>query len=460
MKTSSRSLLAMLVMLCCGCAWAQTDTGTPDTTGPKPAYTYQDETPPTQPGPKPAYVYPDTTPTLDFLSQATENSSITLGIATGLSFYSNGGSGSGWWLYHLTPSVRIQQFFPKFSWYVGYSGGFQTYLNQSGAGNGNNHLFSQSASAGFIWQMSPHWQLMGNDSFNYSANPFDSYLTTPGTPTMNNPNPIVYTPLTQFTQNYGTMTLTNKLTKVDTLSFNGTANLRRTSTYDLLTSVPFYNLVSYGGRASYAHQLSPRLTLGAGYDYNSLDFGRGIQRSGIQTISGTVEYLLRPNMTISGWAGPEYTQTKTIVSILGESFVTHNSFWNVALGANFGWQTIHNSVRAGFNRQVSDGGGLLATVQLNSFYVNYRRMLNAKWNAGAGATYSHNVSTTTANRNFNNFWVNASVNYKIAKSLNATANYGFANTAQSNVFLGGSTHYQTNIVSASISYSWNHPLGR
>lgn len=460
MKTSSISLQLMLLVLCCGYVWAQTDTGTPDTTGPRPAYTYQDETPPTQAGPKPAYVYPDTTPTLDFLSQSIENSSITLGIATGFSFYSNGGSNSGWWLYHVTPSVRIQQFFRKFSWDVGYSGGFQTYLNQRGAGNANNSLFSQSASAGFIWQMSPHWQLMANDSFNYSANPFDSYLTTPGTPTMNNPNPIVYSPLTRFTQNYGTMTLTNKLTKVDTLSFNGTANLRRTSTYDLLTSVPFYNLVSYGGRASYAHQLSPRLTLGAGYDYNSLDFGKGIQRSGIQTITGTVNYLLRPNMTISGWAGPEYTQTKSIVSIPGESFVTHNSFWNVALGANFGWQTIHNSVRAGFNRQVSDGGGIIATTQLNSFYVNYRRMLNAKWDAGAGATYSHDVSLTTANRNFNNFFVNASVHYKIAKSLNATASYGFANTAQSNLFLVGPGHYQTNIVSASISYSWKHPLGR
>ncbi|HEX8893473.1 MAG TPA: hypothetical protein VF783_09120, partial [Terriglobales bacterium] len=200
--------------------------------------------------------------------------------------------------------------------------------------------------------------------------------------------------------------------------------------------------------------------LGAGYDYNSLDFGKGIQRSGIQTITGTVSYLLRPNISISGWAGPEYTQTKNIVSILGESFVTHNSFWNVALGANFGWQTIHDSVRAGFNRQVSDGGGIIATAQLNSFYVNYRRMLNAKWDAGAGATYSHDVSTTTANRNFNNFFVNASVNYKIAKSLNATASYGFANTAQSNLFLVGPGHYQTNIVSASISYSWNHPLGR
>ena len=102
---------------------------------------------------------------------------------------------------------------------------------------------------------------------------------------MNNPNPVTYYPLTQFTQNTGLLTLTDQLTKVDTLSFTGTSNLRRTSTYNLVTRVPFYNLVSYGGRASYSHKLSPRLSLGAGYDFNSLDFGRGEQRSGVQTIS-------------------------------------------------------------------------------------------------------------------------------------------------------------------------------
>src|SRR5215469_14225632 len=223
-KTSFGSLLQMLLVLCCGCVWAQTDTGAPDTSVPKPAYTYPDETPPTQPGPKPAYIYPDTTPTLDFLSESIENSSITLGIATGFSGYSN----SNWWLYHVTPSIKIQQFFPNFRWNAGYSGGYQTYVNQSRPGNGNNNLFSQNANAGFLWQMSPHWQLMANNNFHYSANPFDSYVTTPGTPTINDPNPVIYTPLTRFTQNYGLMTLTGRLTKVDTLSFSGTANLRRT----------------------------------------------------------------------------------------------------------------------------------------------------------------------------------------------------------------------------------------
>ncbi len=457
-KSNFGPVLLVLFLLCCGCVWAQTDTGTTDTGAP------------VQPGPKPAYTYPDTKPSLDFLSESIENSSITLGIGTGFSYdsnaYANTAAGSqSWWLFHVTPSIRIQQFLPKFSWHVSYSGGYQTYTAQSGPGNPNSNLFSQVAGAGFLWQMARHWQLLADDNFRYSANPFDSFLTSTGNPTMNNPNPVIYTPLTQFTQNYGLMTLTDQMTKTDTLSFTGTANLRRTSTYNLVTSVPFYNLVSYGGRSAYSHQFSPRLTLGGGYDYNSLDFGKGQQRSGIQTISFTADYLIRPNMTISGWIGPEYTATKDTVAVPigGGQFVyltTHSSLWSTSLGANFGWHTQRNSMRASFSRSVSDGGGIIATSQVNNVEADYRRMLMRKMDGTVGIRYFHDVSTTVSSREYNNFFINAALTYTLTKSLLASATYARVHQTQSNTIVLGSGSYNANIVGVSITYTWNHPLGR
>ncbi len=452
-------ILIVVGILCGTCAWAQTDTGGQDTGAP------------TQPGPQPAFTYPDATPSLDFLSQATENSSITLGIGAGFAYDSNAytttGSGQNYWLFNVTPSIKIQQFRPKLSWNVSYAGGYQnyTYTNQIGRSNANNNLFSQRAGAGFTWQLSPHWQLVANESFSYSANPFDSYLTTPGTPTMNNPNPVTYYPLSQYTLNNALLTLTDQLTKVDTLSFSGTENLRQTSTYNLLT-LPFYNLISYGGRASYSHRLSPRLSLGAGYDYNSLDFGRGQQRSGTQTITMTAEYLLRPNMTISGWVGPEYTGTKTTVPLFDPFtgqivyFTTHDSLWSTALGANFGWQSLRNSVRAGFSQGVSDGGGIIGTSKVSSVNGSYRRMFTSKMDLTLGGTYFHDVSTTVSSRSYNNFNLNAGLNYKLTKSLNATARYGFLHQTQSNTILIGPGTYNTNLVGVTVNYTWNHPLGR
>jgi hypothetical protein len=446
-------VLLLLGILCGTCAWAQNDTGGQDTGAP------------TQPGPKPAYTYPDAAPSLDFLTQSVENSSLTLGLGAGFSYDSNAytltSASQNFWLFQVTPSIAIQQFRPKLSWHVSYTPGYQAFSYQNGR-NSNSNLFSQRASAGFLWQMSPHWQLMANDGFTYSANPFDSYLTTVGTPTMNNPNPVTYYPLTQYTLNSAVMTLTDQLTKVDTLSFTGTENLRRTSTYNVVTSVPFYNLVSYGGRASYSHRLSARLSLGADYNYNSLDFGKGQQRSGIQTISMTADYLIRPNMSISGWIGPEYTATKTTVfiPILNQTFITHDSLWSTSAGASFAWHGRHDSVAAGFARQVSDGGGIIATSQVNSVNGSYRRMFSPKMDLTVGAVYFHDVSTTTASRSFDNLNLNASLNYKLTKSLSAVGRYSYLRQNQSNAIILGSRNYNANIVGVTVNYTWNHPLGR
>jgi hypothetical protein len=453
------SILLLLGILCGTCAWAQTDTGATDTGVP------------TQPGPKPAFTYPDTTPSLDFISQSLENSSITLGIGTGFAYdsnaFSNLNTGQSWWLFNVRPSIRIQQFLPKLSWNASYAGGYQSYTQVSGPTNNNNNRFSQIASAGFLWQLAQHWQLLGSDNFSYSANPFDSYLTSIGTPTINNPNPVTYYPLTQFTQNTGLLTLTDQLTKVDTLAFSGFSNLRRTSTYNLVNFVPFYNLVSYGGRVGYNHQLSARLSLGAGYDFNSLDFGKGQQRSGVQTISMTGSYLLRPNMTISGWIGPEYTSTKTVAcvpqiinGVLQIVCIHYSSLWSTSLGVNFGWQGLRNSVRFGFTRSVSDGGGIIATSQVNSVTGSYRRMLTSKMDLSVGGRYFHDVSTTLSSRSYDNFNINTALSYKLAKSFLGTAQYTFVHQTQSNTILLGASTYNANIVGVSLNYTWDHPLGR
>ena len=450
-------ILLVLGILLSGCAWAQNDTGTPDTTAP------------TQPGPKPAYTYPDATPSLDFLNGAVENSSITLGIGAGFSYltnaYSNVNNSQGRWQFQVTPSISIQQFRPRLKWNLGYSGGYMTYTQPSSVASGNYNLFSQDANAGFLWQLAPHWQLAANDNFVYSADPFSSYLTHVGSPTLNNPNPVTYSPVTQYTLNNGLMTLTDQLTKVDTLAFTGTTNLRRTSTYNLVTSVPFYNLISYGGRASYSHKLSPRLSLGVGYNYNSLDFGAGQQRSGIQTIPFTVDYLIRPNMSISGWIGPEYTSTKTSgipVLVNGQIVLAtiYSSQWSGAGGVTFAWRGLRNSFNAGYMRGVSDGGGVIATSQSNAVDGSYRRMLTAKMNLTLDARYTHLVSTSVSSRTYDYSDFGAILGYKLTKSLTATARYAYANYNRSNLFLVGRGNYHDNIIGAMLNYTWNHPLGR
>lgn len=460
MKASFGPVVISLLVLWAACAGAQNNPGNADTTA-------------TQVGPQPAFIYPDATPSLDFLSQSLENSSITLGVRTGIIYYANGYGSGGATLFDVYPFIRLQQFHPKIVWNIGYAAGYQTYL-QSKDVPYNNNLLSQAAQAGLLWQLAPHWQLAANDSYIFTANPFQGNVTINGTPTLNNPNPVATIPLTQYKMNQAIVSLTHQLTKTDTLSFTGTQALRETSTYNVVSSVPFYNLVSYGGMASYQHKLSPRLSLGASYNYNSLDFGRGEQRSGLNIILLTADYSIRRNMTISGWLGPEYTTIKTVLGlpVSGQivSVTSHQSLWSTSGGANYAWRSQRNVFRAGFARRVWDGGGITATSQVTTFSADYRRMLTAKLDGFVGSAYFHNTgltnipvtntSLTTARRTYGTTNIRAGLEYKLTRSLTALGNYAFVHYNPSNAFLINSRTYNNNLLSVSVSYSWNHPLGR
>ena len=456
MKRCTRLWLGIVLVLSCACAWSQNDAGSTD------------NAPPAQPGPTPAFTYPDASPTMDFLNEATENSSITLGAATGFSYYSaspqsDNGTGTDSWLFHVAPLIKIQQYRSRFSWKASYSPGYQRYTHSGERGAPANNLFQQRASGQFLWQMSPHWQMMGENDFSHSANPFDAYLTSPGNPSINNPNPVTYYPLTQYTLNNAILSLTDQITKEDTLTFTGTQSLRSTSSSNLLQA-PFYNLTSYGGRASYSHQFSPQLSLGAGYDFSSLDFGSGVQRAGISSITMTAVYRFHPNTTISVWAGPEYVSTKDTVPTLTPDgivyLISRSSQWSAIAGADFGWQSVRNVFHAGFSRQILDGGGLTATSQVIQVNASYRRMLTSKLDALLGIRYFDVASITVSNRKFDNVNFNAGLSYRMTKSLTATADYSYRYQTQSNIDRIGTNTYDVNIVGATISYNWTHPLGR
>jgi hypothetical protein len=315
MKTRISGLILLTLALSGVHAWSQTDSlgQSTDTSG------QSTDTQTTTVGPKPAYTYPDAASPMSFVSDAAENSSITLGIGGGATYITNvsafsSGSNTSGILYQVRPSIKLQQFRPKLSMMVKYTGGLQarSYFGNASSLYNSQVTLGQNAAADILWQFAPRWQMHIYDQYLHSADPFESYLTNSGIPTLSNPNPVTYAPLAVYSQNMGLLSLTNQLTGHDTLTYTGTENFRRINSYGSFTS-PFQNLVSYGGRADYSHQVTARLTLGAGYEFDSYDFGHGLQRSGVQTIRFSTSYLLKPNMTISVWVGPEYSAVKSLV---------------------------------------------------------------------------------------------------------------------------------------------------
>ncbi len=116
--------------------------------------------------------------------------------------------------------------------------------------------------------------------------------------------------------------------------------------------------------------------MGGGYNWTSLDFSHGQQRSGISAIQCFANYQLNRSWSLSGWAGPEYITAKTIIVFQGQLCDLVPATTGFRLSAvNIGWQGLRDSFTIGASRQVSDGGGLWPPPPCISLNGAYRRKL-------------------------------------------------------------------------------------
>lgn len=413
-------------------------------------------------GPKPEYTHVDQQPSLNFLGEAAGSTGLTIGMGVGAAWDSNiaafspNGSLSQA-DYSFRPHIALTQLRPKTSLRFDYFGGLDLYSRFA-------DTYSQNAGIDILHQLSPRWQVHVADNYNYSANPFDSYYTRRGVPTVNQPNPTFYYPFARTNQNVGNLDLTYVLGRHDSVSFDGTESFRRFGHYGNTNQggINLYNMVSYGGGANYSHRFSPRLTVGGGYNYTSMDFGHGQQRSGIQSIRGSAEYQISPSMTLSGWFGPQKTDTKTIYRFFIFRRTIHTSQWNPAGGMTFNWRGQHDSVTAGFSHQVSDGGGILTTTHSWEVTGALRHQFNARWDGTASMMYGNNDSLAIRNifppRNFSSLWGDVYATRKISRAMNADLHYARIYQTQKNIYTAPT--YTDNRYSVTLRYDWNTSLGR
>ncbi len=404
-------------------------------------------------------------------------------MTTGLLTTYNSSSGGYWQnLGTFTGGVHITQIRPTLMWDVLYNGGVS--LSATLTSGGASHKcapnwpcevqpptypptytsLNQNGGARILWQLTPRWQLAVNDNYIYTDDPFTPYLTIEGVPTFNNPNPVVYIPQANTEMNVGSVNLTYQMGARDSLNFTGGESFQRFLNNALSTN----NSYTYSGGSNYQHVFSARFSAGGGYSFTALDYGHGLSRSGIQAVVGFVAYQLSRSMSVTGFAGPEYTANKDIVptfcfpgyGCFGYHAV-HQAEWNAAEGATFGWSRTRNALRAGFRHQNSNGGGLLGTVRLYQITANYRRTLTHRWNLTAGISYNNSLSVSQYHAN--NFLKlvqgNVGLGRNIAQSWNATMYYSVIHESQ-NYFTPQPTTLGTNGVGITLRYSWGHSLGR
>lgn len=428
-----------------------------------------------QEGPKAEYVQVtpekgNTLQKLNFLGEGLPQSNLSLGLNvqgaydSNIAAFSKQRQSQASWL--VGPHLGISQYRGKLGMDFSYDGGLGLYDQLS-----NSNTYSQTFTGNVLYQITSRLQFHAYDNFTYTANPFGSYYIVKGTPTPENPNPNIYVPFAISNQNGVGANLSYLINQYDTVTFTGSEYYRRFShyAYSGVYATGLYNNISYSGGANYSHRFSAKLSLGGGYNWTSLDFSHGQQKSGISAFQGFVNYQLNKSFSISGYAGPEYITAKTIIRYFNRYLALVQKDWVPGFGMNIVWQGLRNSVNLGLSRQVSDGGGLLATTTVYSANAGWRRKLSARWDGTLSASYGNNASFAATNLNRQLFPDRKytllsgvlDLDRQVTQRVTAHMVYAYLRETQRAIYLPpASGTYGDSRVSIQLQYVMNKPLGR
>jgi hypothetical protein len=184
----------------------------------------------------------------------------------------------------------------------------------------------------------------------------------------------------------------------------------------------------------------------------------------IHRILGFYSLTVGAHMTLSFWAGPQYS-TSFVSNVLvpqpSAGTLALPSQWSPAAGAMFDWQGSHTSLHAEYSKQISDGGGLAETVTMQGVDAEIRRRLAARWTASVRGAYTRNdpLHTLSTSAPLRSFQGNAGIEYRITDNLGVSILYGRQQQRYEYALLPSATANQ-NRVWFSLSYAFARPLGR
>jgi hypothetical protein len=220
------------------------------------------------------------------------------------------------------------------------------------------------------------------------------------------------------------------------------------------------------GSAFWLHQLFHGDWGGLSYRFQRITFSP-VGETLVHSFMAVDTVSLSKQFTLTGFVGPQYSNNQGLIP--GALQPTQSIEWSVAGGAEFGWRNQHTSASAGYSRIISDGGGLLGAVRLQTVHGNFRRQLTARWAAALTASYGTNDSLTVPFVNsassINVTSAGISVERNVAKSLGFRM--GYEHDFQQQFGLPGvfqTSPLQTldanrNRFFVTLSYQWAKPLG-
>jgi hypothetical protein len=361
----------------------------------------------------------------------------------------------------IVPRIEIRQNRERWGLDFAYSPGIT--INQN---LGEQNQFAHSLSFTTNYRLSPHVSLQLRDNFAKTNNLFSGLFgSTAGPGPLQQSNSSVITPLADSTSNNTGLGVTYQFTASSLVGVSGNYYFVN---YGSIANAPgaagFIDSRSASASSFYAHRFSNRHWVGATYNFKQLMFDPG-SRTVVHGILGFYSLMLDKHITLSLWAGPDYSTT-FISNVLAaqpseNSMLAWPSQWSPAGGVMYSWEGSRTSLQAGYSRQISDGGGFAEAVNMQQADAEVRRRLAARWTARVGGAYARNnpLHTLSATAPLRSFQANTGIEYRITDNLGANVLYGRQQQRYEYALLPSATANQ-NRVWFSLSYVFARPLGR
>jgi hypothetical protein len=360
----------------------------------------------------------------------------------------------------IFPNIKIEESSSRTRWSLGYAGGLTVNQKITSQNQGSQNLKFDSQ-----YRLSPHVNLRVAEDFSMTTGFFDAGNGAEVVAGSGGPNASLIAPLSTQRSSMTTVETNYHFALNDLIGASG-------SFYDLhFTNVPvgtqLTNSETASGSAFWLHRIVGSDWGGVSYRFERITFNAGGGETQVHSFSVMNTLSFSKRFTVTGFVGPQYSENQGMIP--GAMLPTQWSDWSVAAGAEGGWKNQHSSASAGYSRIISDGGGVLGSVRLQTIYGNLRRQLTPGWAAALNATHGTNqsliVPSATSASSVNLTSAGISLEHNVGKSVGLRM--GYTHDFQQQFGVPGPTQtspLQTldasrNRFFVTLSYQWAKPLG-
>jgi hypothetical protein len=361
--------------------------------------------------------------------------------------------------YSVAPFIALDETTSRSHWMVSYAPGFTFYQRL----NSRNEA-DQNASIELQYRLSPHVTLSARDGFQKSSNVFNQPFLAGAAISggAQEPNFSVIAPISPFLSNFGNVGISYQFGLNGMVGANGTfSNLH----YENQAQIPgLSDSKGQGGSAFYTFRISKMHYVGATYQYQRFVSNPTVGQTETRTHALFLFYTLyaTPRLSISFFGGPQHSDTVQPPQPTVPLQLTTMGSWIPAAGASMSWQGRLTNVGFSYSHVISDGGGLIGAVQMDSANGSISQQLTRRLSGSVGAMYAQNNVLGSAARgatNGHSLAGTASLQQEIGQHFNVQLGYTRLHQDYNGIAVLAATP-NTNREYISISYQFFRPLGK